>query len=53
VRNAEDLPLLLPRVQSLFGRDTPLLALAGDICRRDLLLEIEGLYTASPRQAAA
>ena len=53
VRNAEDWPLLLPRVQSLFGRDTPLLALAGDICRRDLLLEIEGLYTASPRQAAA
>ncbi len=53
VRHAEDWPLLVPRVRTLFGNDTPLLALAGDICRRDLLLEIEGLYTASPRQADA
>ena len=53
VRHAEDWPLLMPRVRHLFGSDTPLIALAGDICRRDLLLEIEGLYTASPRQAHA
>ncbi len=53
VRHAEDWPLLQPRVRTLFGSDAPLLAMAGDICRRDLLLEIEGLYTASPRQADA
>lgn len=53
VRHAEDWPLLMPRVRDLFGSDTPIIALAGDICRRDLLLEIEGLYTASPREAHA
>lgn len=39
---------LLPRVQQLFGAEVPLLWLAGDICRRDLLVEIEGLFTAVP-----
>lgn len=48
VRHEEHLPALLPRARQLFGAGAPLLCLAGDICRRDLLLEIEGLYTASP-----
>jgi chorismate lyase/3-hydroxybenzoate synthase len=39
---------LLPR---LFGADTPILCLEGDICREDLLLEMEGLY-ALPVSAA-
>jgi len=43
---------LLPRVRQLFGEDVPMLCLAGDICRRDLLLEIEGLFTAAPRSAS-
>lgn len=47
LRHAEDWPALLPRVRELFGADVPLLCLAGDICRRDLLIEIEGLFTPS------
>ena len=48
IRNNEHLPSLLPRARQLFGEEVPLLCLAGDICRRDLLLEIEGLFTATP-----
>lgn len=51
VRHTEDWPLLLPRIRERFGAQVPLLALTGDICRRDLLLEIEGLFTAAPRRA--
>ena len=48
VRREEHLPSLLPRAQQLFGNDVPLLWLVGDICRADLLVEVEGLFTASP-----
>lgn len=52
VRHEAHLPALLARARQLFGAAAPLLCLAGDICRRDLLLEIEGLYTATPWQVA-
>ncbi|MGQ0700029.1 MAG: chorismate transformation enzyme, FkbO/Hyg5 family [Panacagrimonas sp.] len=45
-------PVLLSHARHLFGEDVPLLFLAGDICRRDLAIEIEGLFTASPRSAS-
>ena len=38
------LPQLAPLIPQLFGRDTPLICMEGDICRRDLLLEVEGIY---------
>lgn len=44
-------PALLARARQLFGETTPLLVLSGDICRRDLLLEIEGVFTAAPLTA--
>ena len=57
LRCREHLGALLPRARQLFGAEVPLLWLAGDICRRDLMLEIEGLFTAAPlaaqRQVAA
>lgn len=57
LRRNKHVAALLPRARQLFGAEVPLLWLAGDICRRDLLLEIEGLFTAAPlraqRQAAA
>jgi chorismate lyase / 3-hydroxybenzoate synthase len=52
VRCREHWPALLPRMHQLFGADVPLLGLVGDICRRDLLLEIEGLFTAAPLAAS-
>ncbi|WP_420465962.1 hypothetical protein [Panacagrimonas sp.] len=48
VRHAVLQEVLKKRVTELFGVDVPLLWLCGDICRRDLLLEIEGLFTAAP-----
>lgn len=38
------LPQLAPLIPQLFGRGTPLICMEGDICRRDLLLEVEGIY---------
>ena len=32
------------RIPQLFGPQTPILCMEGDICRRDLLLEVEGIY---------
>ena len=48
LRHDEDLPLVLPELRRLFG-DTPLQVLAGDVCRPELLIEIEATY----RMAAA
>lgn len=41
------LPQLLPLLRAQFG-DAPVTCLEGAICRRDLGLEIEGIYTAEP-----
>ncbi len=38
------LPRLASLIPQLFGRGTPLICMEGDICRRDLLLEVEGIY---------
>lgn len=35
-------------VQELWGRSVPIVTLEGDICRQDLLLEIEGWWNLSP-----
>lgn len=52
MRPGEDAPALLARTRQLFGADTPLLCLVGDICRRDLLVEIEALCTTPLRPAS-
>lgn len=43
LRHADDLPALLPLLPELFG-GAPLQVLGGDICRRELLLEVEAVY---------
>jgi chorismate lyase/3-hydroxybenzoate synthase len=45
VRAADDRDVIAARVKDLVDPTLPLLLLRGDLCRRDLLLEIEGLYT--------
>ena len=40
-RHYEPLRELMPQ---LLGANTPVICMEGDICRRDLLLEVEGLY---------
>ena len=52
IRDSESAPRLLPRAQQLFGVNVPLLCLSGDICRADLLIEIEGLFIAAPLPAS-
>lgn len=44
VRAAADLPAVRAAAAHLFPRNCPALFLLGDICRRDLLVEAEGLY---------
>jgi chorismate lyase/3-hydroxybenzoate synthase len=43
LRNPDDYATLVPRVRRLFEIDRPLV-LRADICRRELLVEIEGTY---------
>lgn len=43
VRNTADAPLLLARLRERLGTDTPVLLLHGDICRAELLVEIDGV----------
>ncbi len=45
VRNADDLPLLRSKLRSRLGDEVPLIFLRGDICRTELLLEIDGVHT--------
>jgi len=52
VRPGADADALLRRARQLFGAEVPLLCLAADICRHDLLLEIEGVFVAVPRAAS-
>lgn len=46
LRDRAQLPEVRARLERLLG-DTPVVLLEGDICRRDLHLEIEGLYAGS------
>ncbi|PTU31395.1 hypothetical protein [Stenotrophobium rhamnosiphilum] len=44
LRDRHYLPALRSQIPQLFGAATPILCMEGDICRRDLLLEVEGIY---------
>lgn len=44
VRDPALLPGLREQTRALFGADAPMVWLQGDICRHDLLLEIEAIY---------
>jgi chorismate lyase/3-hydroxybenzoate synthase len=44
LRNSEDYARLIPRIRRLFAVETEPLVLRADICRRELLVEIEGTY---------
>lgn len=45
VRNAQDIPAVRDLLRARLGDGVPLLLLQGDICRRELLLEIEGIHS--------
>jgi chorismate lyase/3-hydroxybenzoate synthase len=44
LRNAGDYPRVMPGIRRLFAVESEPLVLRADICRRELLLEIEGTY---------
>jgi chorismate lyase/3-hydroxybenzoate synthase len=44
LRQPADRAFLVSRLRARFGADLPLYGLQADICRRDLLLEIEGIF---------
>jgi chorismate lyase / 3-hydroxybenzoate synthase len=44
LRNRDDYAPLIPRIRSLFAVEAEPLVLRADICRRELLIEIEGTY---------
>jgi chorismate lyase/3-hydroxybenzoate synthase len=44
VRHASDAALVRERLHARLGAQTPLLVLLGDICRSELLVEIDGLH---------
>jgi chorismate lyase/3-hydroxybenzoate synthase len=44
LRNSADYERLIPRIRSLFAVENEPLVLRADICRRELLVEIEGTY---------
>ena len=44
VRNPDDATLLQLKLRSRLGGDVPLMLLRGDICRAELLLEIDGVH---------
>lgn len=44
VRDAGTHARVAPLLKEILGAGTPLLCLLGDVCRRDLLVEIEGVY---------
>jgi chorismate lyase/3-hydroxybenzoate synthase len=45
VRDRANADQVVARARELFGESAPLIALVGEICRTDLLLEVEGLYS--------
>jgi chorismate lyase/3-hydroxybenzoate synthase len=48
-RNPADFAAARARALALFGDDAPLMCLHGDVCRTDLLVEVEALYAAAGR----
>ena len=47
LKSPDQLALLRPRLEAAFGA-TPVTCLQGTICRHDLLVEVEGIYSLSP-----
>ena len=47
VRRADDLPLVKDALTQAMGQRASVLYLQGDLCRSDLLVEIEGIYATS------
>ncbi|WP_428310807.1 Rid family hydrolase [Hydrocarboniphaga sp.] len=47
LRDAADVATVMPEVRGAFGEAAPLLVVEGDVCRRDLLVEIEGVFGAN------
>ncbi len=45
VRDPEEMPRIRERVEQHLGSHVPVIYLHGDICRADLLVEIEAIYT--------
>lgn len=45
LRHAADLPLIRERLAHALGEGTAVLVLNADLCRKELLMEIEGTYT--------
>jgi chorismate lyase/3-hydroxybenzoate synthase len=43
VREPRDLDIIAPSVAAQMGKNTPVVYLQGDICRQDLLTEVEGI----------
>jgi chorismate lyase / 3-hydroxybenzoate synthase len=48
LRNRGDLPMVRSELESRLGPQLPVIYLHGDICRQDLLIEIEGIYCTRP-----
>jgi chorismate lyase / 3-hydroxybenzoate synthase len=46
VRHEEHAPAVMGRLQAHYGSSLPIIVLAGDICRRELLIEIECVHAA-------
>jgi len=44
VRDEQDHELIREHMDDLLGEDVPVIYLGGDLCRKNLLVEIEGLY---------
>lgn len=45
VRREADMPIVCQDLQSTLGKNTPFMLLHADLCRRELLVEIEGMCT--------
>ena len=45
VRHASDVPAVRELLRARLGDKVPLVLLQGDVCRRELLLEIEGVHS--------
>lgn len=48
IRHAEDLLAVRESVASALGEELPILYLRGDLCRKDLLVEVEAVYACEP-----
>ncbi|MDB5972646.1 MAG: Chorismate lyase / 3-hydroxybenzoate synthase, partial [Hydrocarboniphaga sp.] len=50
LRDPADAAAVVDLVKTRFGADAPLLVVEGEVCRRDLLVEIEGVFAQSQHQ---